>query len=303
MFELFKTGVIPEPVARAVVRETDALDADDLIVADAEIAPQLPGLTPIRAGRAAARVVIQLDADAAHERAVKNRAGARVEMRSDPDGTAELWVRGPAEKITAAYQALDTWAVGLRSTGDPRTRGQIMVDTLVERVTGLASADHIDVEIHLVMDAPTLLGDGDTPAELIGHGPIAPSVADDLIAAARNASIRRLLTDPIDGTLLVRESRRRLFDGRQRAHIKARDQYCRQPGCECGIRETDHIHAHQHGGPTTLNNAQGLCKTSHTIKHLPGWNVRAHGKTVTWTTPTGHTYRSDPPPLLGHLRQ
>ncbi|MGA8851682.1 MAG: HNH endonuclease, partial [Aeromicrobium sp.] len=196
VFELFKIGVIPESVARAVVRETDALDVEDLVVADAEIAPLLPGCTTIRADRAAARVVIGLDADAAHERAVKNRAGARVEMRSDPDGVAELWVRGPAEKITAAYQALDAWAVGLRSTGDPRTRGQVMVDTLVERVTGLASADHIDVEIHLVMDAPTLIGDGDTPAELIGHGPITPSVADDLIATARNASVRRLLTDP-----------------------------------------------------------------------------------------------------------
>ncbi len=211
---------------------------------------------------------------------------ARVEMRSDPDGTAELWVRGPAEKITAAYQALDTWAVGLRSTGDPRTRGQIMVDTLVERVTGLASADHIDVEIQLVMDAPTLLGDGDTPAELIGHGPIAPSVADDLIATARNASVRRLLTDPIDGTLLVRESRRRLFDGRQRAHIRARDQYCRQPGCECGIRETDHIYAYQHGGPTTLTNAQGLCKTSHPSSTNPAGTSR----------PTARPSPGPPPP-------
>lgn len=303
VFDLFKAGLIPEAVARAVVRETDALDVCDLEIADAEIAELLPGLTTIRAGRAAAKIVIELDADAAHERAIKKRADARVEMRPDPDGVAELWVRGPAEKITAAYQALDAWAVGLRSTGDPRTRGQIMVDTLVERVTGLASADTIDVEIQLVMDADTLLGDGSTAVELTGYGPIAPSVADDLIASARNATVRRLLTDPVDGTLAVRETRRRRYNGPQRGHIRARDQYCRQPGCECGIRDGDHIRDVQHGGPTSLLNGQGLCKRSHITKHLPGWHVRSDGKATLWTTPTGHTYRSDPPPLLGHLRQ
>lgn len=243
VFALFRAGVIPESVARAVVRETDALDPSDLVIADAEIAPLLPGLTTIRAGRAAAKVVIELDAEAARERATKKRADARVLMRSDPDGVAELWVRGPAEKIVAAYQALDAWAVGLRSTGDPRTpHGQVMVDTLVERVTGLESADHIDVEIQLVMDAATALTGGNTAVELAGHGPIAPAVADDFIASARNASVRRLLTDPIDGTLAVRETRRRRYQGPQRGHLKTRDQYCRQPGCECGIREYDHLH-------------------------------------------------------------
>jgi hypothetical protein len=62
------------------------------------------------------------------------------------------------------------------------------------------------------------------------------------------------------------------------------------------------------GGPTVLANGQGLCSRSHTIKSQPGWTVTTHGKATIWTTPTGHTYRSDPPPLLprdgpGHLRQ
>ncbi|MCW2789219.1 MAG: endonuclease, partial [Aeromicrobium sp.] len=81
------------------------------------------------------------------------------------------------------------------------------------------------------------------------------------------------------------------------------------PGCDCSIRDTDHITDFQLGGPTTADNGQGLCKRSHSIKHQPDWQVTSSGKATIWRTPTGHEYRSDPPPVLprddnpGHLRQ
>lgn len=308
VFELFRTGVISEATARGVVTETMSLSPDDLIVADAELADKLPGLTTVKARHAAARVVISIDAEAAHMRARRNRADARVSMFPETDGVATLHVRGPAEQITAAFKALDDWATGLRSTGDPRSRGQIMQQTLVERVTGMAHADDINVEVNLVLDAETLLAGGDTSVELDGYGPISPDVAEDLIARAPNASVRRLLVDPVDGTLLVREPRRRRFERRTSAHIRTRDRSCRQPGCDLAIRDDDHITDHQFGGVSTADNGQGLCKRSHTIKHQPGWSVTSDGKTSVWRTPTGHEYTSTPPPLLpgrtpGRLRQ
>lgn len=77
---------------------------------------------------------------------------------------------------------------------------------------------------------------------------------------------------------------------------------------DCRIRDNDHIDAFINGGPTVVANGQGLCKRSHTIKSQPGWTVTTHGKTAMWTTPTGHTYHSNPPPLLprdapGHQRR
>ncbi|MCL3816976.1 HNH endonuclease [Aeromicrobium wangtongii] len=314
VFALFATGVISEATVRGITHEVDSLHVDDLIVADGELAPKLPGLTTAEARRAAARVVISIDAEAAHQRATRNRADQRVSMFPDEDGVAHLHVRGPAEQILAAYKALDDYATGLRATGDPRTRGQIMCQTLVERVTGLTYAEDCDVELNLVLDAKTLVAGGDTPVELTGYGPICPDVAEEIIARAPRASVRRLFTDPVDGTLAVREPRRRRFDRTASAHIRTRDQYCRQPGCDLKVRHDDHVHAYEHGGLSVKDNGQGLCPRSHTInppstscREVPpptGWSVTTDGKATVWSTPTGHQYRSDPPPLLpGHLRQ
>lgn len=300
---LLHTGQISEQAARAVIKESMSLSLDDLIVLDGELAPLLPGLTHVRAAQATARAVIRIDAEAARQRAERNRADCRVGLFPDTDGVAILQVRGPAEQIIAAHDALDAWAQGLRSTGDERTTGQIMCQTLVERVTGLAHAETIDVEIGLVMDAKTLLADGDEPVDLGGYGPLSPDVADEIIARSHKTSIRRLLTDPVDGTLIARDVRRRRFDGPLAGHVRSRDRRCRQPGCDCKIREIDHITAFEAGGPTIEQNAQGLCRRSHTIKHQPGWSVRPDGKATVWRTPTGHEYRSMAPPLLGHLRQ
>ena len=306
--DLLEAGKISESVARAVVNESECLNVDDVDILDGEIAPALPGLTAREAGRLTARAVIRIDAEAARARAERNRADQRVSMFPDADGVAHLQARGPAEQILAAHTALDQHARALRAAGDQRTLGQIMTQTLVERVTGLAYAEDIGVEVEIVLDAPTLFGHDGEPVDLTGYGPIAPSVADDIIANAPTARARRLLVDPVDGTLKVRENRARHFDSATAGHIHARDRWCRQPGCDLKIRHKDHIHAYIDGGETTLGNGQGLCTRSHTLKHLPGWSVTAQGSSTVWKTPTGHTYISHPPPVLpkdqpGHLRQ
>lgn len=305
---LLESGQISELVARAVVKESESLSVDDFDVLDGEIAPLLPGLTHVRAGHLVARAVIRIDAEAARVRAERNRADQRVSIFPDTDGVAILQIRGPAEQIVATYNILDAYGRGLHASGDERTLGQIMSQTLVERVTGRAHADTADVEVQLVMDAATLVGVDGEPVDLVGYGPGSPDIADEIIASAPNPSIRRLLVDPVDGTLLVREPNRRRFDPRTRQHIRARDRLCRQPGCDARIRDDDHIHDHALGGPTVAENGQGLCKRSHTLRHLPGWKVVSDGKATIWQTPTGHQHRANPPPLLprdapGHQRQ
>jgi hypothetical protein len=294
-----KDGMISEPTVRAICRPVSGLSVDDLMLFDAEIAPRMPGLTPRRAGQLAERIVISLDADLAADRAKRRREDVRVNLTSHPDGLATLTVEGPAEQITAAHGALQSWALGLRSAGDERSLEQIMCATLVERVTGATHASDTTVEVGIVIDVATLLGAAGNPVELVGHGPIAPAVADEIIGNAHRVFYRRLITDPITQTLLARDERRRYFDGALAGFIRTRDRHrCRQPGCDCRIRDVDHIKAYSDGGITRDDNGHGLCRRSHVIKHLPGWHVsiRPDG-TVEWRTPSGHTYRSKTPSL------
>jgi len=293
------TGVISEPAVRAICRAAATLSVDDLVVFDAEIGPKLAGLTPRRAGQLAERIAISLDPEAAAEHAERRRQDVRVDLTPQPDGMAALLVEGPAEHVTALHKSLEGWALGLRSAGDERPLPKIMFDTLVERVTGAAHASDTTVEVGIVIDVATLLGSAGNPVELVGHGPIAPAVAEQIVGQAHRSFYRRLITDPITGTLIARDERRRRFDGALAGFIRDRDRHrCRQPGCDCRIRDIDHIRAYTDGGLTREANGQGVCRRSHIFKHLPGWTVTTQTDgSITWLTPTGHTYLSRAPNL------
>ncbi|MDQ3156558.1 MAG: DUF222 domain-containing protein [Actinomycetota bacterium] len=307
---VFEYGDISEAAARAVVREAVGLAREQGEKLDRRLARQLPGLTSRKAGDLARAISISIDSEAARERSETSRSNSFVSLFPESDGVAILQIRGPAEQMVAAYNALDCRATALRSSGDERTRGQIMTATLVERATGLSRASAVNVEIGLVMSVEALMHTDESAVLLDGFGPIPPEIAHGLIGEAERSFIRRLFTDTVDGHLVGRDSRRRRFDGPLARFIAGRDRRCRQPGCDSKIRQLDHIQPFAEGGVTVTANGQGLCGRSHTIRHLPGWTVKAEGDEVAWRTPTGHRYRSTTPDLLptarrspGRLRQ
>jgi hypothetical protein len=134
------------------------------------------------------------------------------------------------------------------------------------------------------------------------------------VADRATVFIRRILTDPIDHTVVAVDTRRRRFDGAVARYLIARDQHCRIPYCTAPIRHLDHITPWRDGGPTTATNGQGLCERHSYTKEAPGWQVRViepgstpgegppspHLRHTTLiTTPTGHTYQSQAPPAHG----
>jgi len=149
----------------------------------------------------------------------------------------------------------------------------------------------------------------------------ARAAPDSEVAERAAVWLRRLYTSPVDGTLVAMESRRRAFDGVLRRFLIARDQVCRTPWCDAPIRHIDHITAAADDGATSAVNGQGLCARCNYTKELPGWSTQliptpppaadadegasAGGgppdgrHRVRTTTPTGHTYDSTAPPLLG----
>lgn len=102
------------------------------------------------------------------------------------------------------------------STLDDRSRGQVMADTLVERVTGRPAGQAEPVALNLVVSDQTLLGGDNSPALIEGYGPIPATVARRLISGAvtderSRATLRRLYRHPKTGALVAMESRSRCF--------------------------------------------------------------------------------------------
>jgi hypothetical protein len=108
---------------------------------------------------------------------------------------------------------------------------------------------------------------------------------------------RRLVTDPLSGTLLDHGRTTYHPPAGLADHIRARDVHCRFSGCRrrAADAELDHVTAWSDGGTTNEPNLAAYCTHHHRLKHHAGWRVDAHpdGR-LTWTTPTGHRHTTRP---------
>ena len=299
-----RAGAISEWRATIVVRETACLSREDRRAADDELAGRLATLGDRQTEAAARAVAYRLDPHAFTARSRGAEGDRRVTLRPAPDTMSRLAGFLPVAQGVAAYAALIRHADRLKAAGDQRSRGQIMADTLVERLTGQVAAAAVPVEVALVMTDSTLLSGADEPAHIIGLGPIPAPMARNLVRDTdAQVFLRRLFTRPEDGTLVTTESRRRLFPDGLRRLLVLRDQTCRTPWCGAPIRHADHVTPVEAGGVTCADNGQGLCEACNHTKQVPGWRARpgpaGAGHSVTITTPNGHTYTSRPPPAPG----
>jgi 5-methylcytosine-specific restriction endonuclease McrA len=291
-------GLIGEWQATLVARETAQLSREHRAVVDATVGHQLGEWGDSRIVRECRKLAQRLDAGAAVRRARQAETDRRVTIRPAPDCMTYVTALLPVAQGVATYAALKRGADSAASRGDERGRGQVMADTLVERVTGQAAAPGVPVEIGLVMTSAALLGDDDTPGHIEGHGPVPAVLGRDLVRDTRAAVwLRRLWEE--HGALVSADARRRFFDGELRQLLVHRDQFCRQPWCDAPIRHADHVVPARSGTRTTLDNGQGLCEACNHAKEAPGWRARVASRAgphvVEVTTPTGHRHRSRAP--------
>ncbi len=304
----FSAGRVSQAAVRHVVHETEPLTAEQRCAIDAELTELVCELTPGDARKAAARMVAATDPEAYERRAALARARKAVRAIMHGDATGTLSALLPAEQALACWQTLDHEARCRRGDGDERPLNELMCDLLVERVTGQAKATDVSLEVGIVVSASSLFGVDDQPAKLVGHqggdyGTL-PAGLVRRLAVSDSAWARRLVCDPFDGTLMSMDTKRRRFDGALRRFIIYRDGVSRRPYSSTPIYDIDHIRQHVEGGPTAATNGHGLGVGDHHIRDLPGWEVKvidgnaANG--TRWMTPTGHTYTSRPPPILGY---
>ncbi|TDZ79696.1 hypothetical protein DE4585_03444 [Mycobacteroides salmoniphilum] len=291
-------GALNEWRATILVRETAYLAVEDRQKIDVEMCAdpsRLRGIGDARLTAEAKRLAYRLDAEAVVSRARRAENERRVSIRPAPDTMTYLTALLPVKQGVAVYAALKRAA---DTSMDPvRGQGQIMADTLVERVTGVSSAQAVPLGVNITISDEALLGGGIEPAMIGGHGPVPAAVArrliSDAVSAGAKVLARRLYRRCGTGALVGAESRSRLFPKGLAELIDLRDQTCRTPYCDAPIRHHDHIVGSAQGGATSFDNGQGLCERCNYVKESPGWR-----HTVAITTPTGSVYHSTAPPLL-----
>ncbi|QNN54502.1 HNH endonuclease signature motif containing protein [Nocardioides mesophilus] len=332
---LLTRGVLSERRATLLVRETAYLAREHRAVIDAELAG--PGAVEAVAElsdralvAAAQRIAYRLDPHAVTDRARRAASQRSVTLRPAPDTMSYLTGLLPVAQGVACYAVLTRAADTARAAGDPRTRGQVMADTLVAALGAQANpAPDADadagaasdpapapaptsptsdpagpagsISLQLVMTDRTLLRGDDEPAHLVGYGTVPAGWARDLLrSTGAEVFLRRIYTSPGSGRLLAADAKARRFTGALREVLIARDQRCRTPWCDAPVRHLDHARPWESGGTTSTVNGQGQCEKCNYAKQAPGWTADGTAPpgdrhSVHTTTPTGHRYRSRAP--------
>ena len=333
-----RAGRITEWRAALIARETTCLSLEDRRRVDAEVAGDPAALEALGERELVGRLrqrVAALDPAAVAQRRRRAEADRHTTLRPAPDTMTWFTACLPVKHGVAVHAALLREADRLKAAGDPRSRGQIMADTLVQRVlrphlagatattggtgsggaVGSGGAAGLPLMINLVVPDGVLHGRGDGAGEggggfVEGYG----EVPDDLLAewvadhleGGLEVWLRRLYARPATGELIAMDSRARRYPRPLAAFLRLRDRRCRTPWCDAPIRQLDHAEEHDAGGETSEVNGQGLCESCNHAKQARGWRARPRPgprHTIETTTPTGHTYTSTAPPTGARARR
>ncbi|OFE16627.1 hypothetical protein BA895_03300 [Humibacillus sp. DSM 29435] len=196
-FAALTSGRLSEARAEIIVRECAHLSGEQRRALDAELVvitrPDASDTDEPAAGdglgslgdreltRRVRALAYRADPAAAAERCAKAALERRVELRHAADAMCRLTAHLPLAQALAAHAALTASADTARAGGDPRRKGQVMADTLVERVTGQERADVVPVEVQLVITPDSLFDVGDTPAQVPGYGTVPAAWARDFL--------------------------------------------------------------------------------------------------------------------------
>ncbi|HYQ73860.1 DUF222 domain-containing protein [Cellulomonas sp.] len=158
-------------------------------------------------------------------------------------------------------------------------------------------------EVRVTINASTLIGLDDQPADLEGHGPIDAVRAR---ALAVGGVWRRLVTDPVTHRLLDVGRERYRPPAALDEFVRTRDGTCVAPGCirpacGCDLDHTEEFHPQPGADPdaplgrTDADNLGPLCHRHHRLKTDGGFRLRQTAPGLfEWITPTGHRYLTRP---------
>jgi hypothetical protein len=252
--------------------------------------------------------VRRLDPDAVRQRQ-RAEDGRRLDITPRPDGTAKVDGVLTAAAASVAQARIAALAAAV-CRHDPRTLDQRRADAMAAMAAGTAldcgcgrpdcpippAAPAARIELHVLTDSPTMLGEGPGVGYLDGLGVLD---ADQIRDLATEATVRPLA----EPAVTAEQARRYQPCAALERWVRARDLTCRFPGCErrAAVCDLDHTVPFCHtdpdrGGLTTAANLKCLCRQHHRLKtFVTGWrDQQLPDATVVWTSPAGRTYRTLP---------
>jgi hypothetical protein len=297
-------------VAVVVFRTGLIVDAALLAAVDARLAAAAPSWN----GLSRRRIVELVDwrvreLDPAAERVARGVDEDRhVEIGPCEGGLAQLWGAVRAPDAAVLDRRLDLLA-GTVCAQDSRSKRQRRADALAALAAGLDSmvcdcgseqcpATDVDVTpaqvvIHVVAEQATLSGESAAPGYLPGFGVLAADAVRDLASRAR----LRPLTPAQEFTA---EPQYRPSVALAQ-FIRARDLWCRFPGCEVAAEfcDIDHSIPWIGGGLTHPSNLHCKCRAHHLLKTFwcgdGGWAEQQHPDgSIVFTSPSGRRYTTTP---------
>jgi Domain of unknown function (DUF222) len=313
------TGTIDVAKARTIADGCRHLDPATAVEVEAAVLGKAPQLTNGRLKAALRKAFISADPVAAEKRCRIAQSERGVWITPLDDGVAELRAVLAAPDALTIQNVLTATALAAKRAGEEtRTMGQLRADFLVAPFAAALAAGELAgltpgklgshrgrrAELNVTVPASVIMGVSNAPGELVGYGPITAEVCREL---ATDATMRRLVTHPVDGTFLAADTFTYRPNAALTRHIEFRDQSCVFLGCprpatRCHLDHSDRFP----NGRTCDDNLGPLCEHHHMFKHaLDAAFAKLKHRTLqqpkagtfVWTMPTGHTYTRTPPAI------
>jgi AraC-like DNA-binding protein len=304
--------------AQVMVDHTRTLPPEGVAAVEEAALPDAESSTAAQFDRRARRLRERMHPESIAARRSRSEQDRAMFLSNERDGMASLSLYLTAPDAHAIHSKITDQAMALQGPGECRTLTQLrldvardlLLDTLPTRAGsgrlepgGASRGRHEGIRPDVLVTVPigTLLGSSEEPGELAGYGPIDPDSARVLAGRAR--SWRRIVTDPDAGVVLSFGRTRYRPSNDLKAWLRLRDGTCRFPGCSRAAAgcDIDHTQAWEHGGATDHDNLAHLCAKHHALKHGTTWAVNQEpggSGAMTWTSPAGRTYRTEPDPPL-----
>ncbi len=323
-FGALDAGLITAVKAATIRVGTEGLDPDLSAAVEDDVLPRAADRTVPQLRDAVRRSILARDPAGSEDRYRGEQSRRRISTHPKPDGMAGLWVYAAAQDIAAVQTCLTALGAAARTPDDLRTADNRRVDALVDICTDILDSGswhgttlradhrrrpHIQVTVPITALLPGGAGDacpaaghgtcitGGEAAELAGYGPISPAQARAITA---DGTLRRLVCDPVTGTLLDYGRSTYTPPAALTDHVLARDRTCVLPGCRqpAHLGELDHIRPYHpgrpDGGATSADNLAVSCKHHHRAKDGGEYRLSRTADGYRWTTPLGRTYVRPP---------